>query len=214
MIPVHIDPKSDQLNADDLTPGTSIIVKVAGVKGGPDNKQAIDIQLVGRDRVYRPCLTMRRVLIACWGGVTHGELDPAAWIGKRMELYNDTSVYFGKDNTGGIRIRNLDGIRERYTMAVTVTKGKRAAYTVGILPPETVAAPAGMAAAWVAEFARHGLTPDDVDAYLSTEDRAWATMSKPERDEFVRLARSADGIAKVRAFLAATSDELPLGGVE
>lgn len=197
MIPVNIAPKSDQLNADDLTPGTSIIVTVSGVKGGPDPKQSLDVQLVGHTRVYRPCLTMRRLLIACWGGVTDGMLDPAAWIGKRMELYNDTSVYFGADNTGGIRIRAMSGIREDYTIALTVKKGKRAAHTVRVLPP---------ADPFVDALTALDLTIEDAADYLAAMDppRVLAEMDHDGRRKFVGFARSEQGMAKIRAFLAST----------
>jgi hypothetical protein len=137
MIPIRTEPKSDQFNADDLAGGQSLIVTVAAVRPGPDAKQAIDIVLAGHDRVYRPCLTMRRVLMACWGGVTDGQLDPAAWVGKRIEIYTDPTVRFGSEVTGGLRIRGLSGIPKPYTAALTVTKGKRATWTINVLPPES-----------------------------------------------------------------------------
>lgn len=133
MIPIRTEPKSDQINADDLAPGQTLILTVREVRAGPDAKQALDI-VTEHPRVYRPCLTMRRVLMACWGGVVDGQLDPLAWVGKRFELYTDPTVRFGSDLTGGLRIKALSGITKSYSVALTVTKGKRATYSVGVLP--------------------------------------------------------------------------------
>ena len=178
MIPVHIAPKSDQLNADDLAPGKTLVLTVTAVRPGPDDKQAIDIVSAEHPRVYRPCLTMRRVLIACWGGVTDGQLDPAAWIGKRLELYTDPTVRFGSDLTGGLRIRALSHIKKPWSQAVTLTKGKRATYSVGVLPdaptpqqpttkptdlPKFVAAVEAMAAGLTVPLLREYLSASGID---------------------------------------------------
>jgi hypothetical protein len=57
-----IVPKSDQLNADDLITGP-ITVTVEAVKRSPSPEQPIDIYITGH-RPFRPCKSMRRVLIS------------------------------------------------------------------------------------------------------------------------------------------------------
>lgn len=116
-----IVPKSDQLNADDLIAG-SITVKITSVKRG-DSEQPISIALDGQ-RPYKPCKSMRRVLISAWGD------DGALWVGRTMTLYNDPEVKFGGVKVGGIRISHLSDIPNDLSMSLTATRGKRAEYRV------------------------------------------------------------------------------------
>ena len=59
--------KSDQLNADDII-GTGITITVTAVKRGDSAEQPVVIHYQGDNgRPYKPCKTMRRVLIAGWG---------------------------------------------------------------------------------------------------------------------------------------------------
>ena len=79
-----IIPKSDQLNAEDLLSGP-ITVTVTDVKQGTA-EQPIAIIIDGERQPYKPCKTMRKMLVFCWS-------DQAAnWIGKRMTLYADPDV--------------------------------------------------------------------------------------------------------------------------
>lgn len=116
------EPKSDQLNADDLTSGP-IRVVIDGVKQGPSKEQPVQIELVGR-RPYRPCKSMLRVLIACWGD------DGARWIGRSMVLGNDPSVKYGGVAVGGIRVQSVSDIDQQRSVMLTVTRTKRMEYTV------------------------------------------------------------------------------------
>lgn len=123
------EPKSDQLNADDLI-GGPITVTVTGVVHGPDAQQAVEIQLAGH-KPYRPCKSMRRVLIAVWGP------RPAEWPPQaRMTLYRDPGVKFGGMEVGGIRISHMSGIDQPVSLALTVTRAKRMRYTVQPLAGE------------------------------------------------------------------------------
>ena len=55
--------KSDQLNADDII-GTGITITVTAVKRGDSAEQPVVIHYQGDNgRPYKPCKTMRRVLI-------------------------------------------------------------------------------------------------------------------------------------------------------
>ena len=121
-----IIPKSDQLNYDDLI-GGPINVKVVGLRAG-NAEQPVSVALETH-RDFKPCKSMRRVLIAAWGD------KGKDWIGKRMTLYGDPSVRYGGVEVGGIRISHVSGISEPLKIKLTVTRGKRAEYIV--LPMET-----------------------------------------------------------------------------
>jgi hypothetical protein len=117
-----IEPNSDQLNADDLI-GGPIIVTVNDVKRGPSAEQPIEIEIEGH-RPFRPCKTMRRVLIACWGD------DGRQWIGRSMKLYCDPDIKFGGVTVGGIRVSHLSGIPARRELLMTTARSKRAPYVI------------------------------------------------------------------------------------
>ena len=125
-----VEPKSDQLNYDDVatTPLTITIVEVKA--GGPDQPVELhNAEYPGRP--YKPGKSMRRVLIAAWG------TEASAYVGRRITLYGDPTITFGRDAVGGIRIRALSHITEPLTVALTVTRGKRAPFTVQPLATDT-----------------------------------------------------------------------------
>ncbi len=125
-----IEPKSDQLNADDLF-GTTKDITVTAVRSGTA-EQPITVHYEGEDgRPYKPCKSMRRVLVQCWGD------DGRAWVGKSMRLYCDPEVMFGGVKVGGIRISHLSHITGRLEIMLTVTRSKRKAYVVEPLPTPT-----------------------------------------------------------------------------
>jgi hypothetical protein len=114
-----IAPKSDQLNAEDLLTGprTFTIEKVSA--GNPE--QPVNVHLVELPgRPYRPSKSMRRILVSAWGK------DSSVYTGRRLTLYRDPEVTFGRDKVGGIKISHLSHIEKRMTVALTVTRGKRA----------------------------------------------------------------------------------------
>ena len=122
-----IIPKSDQLNADDLIAGP-ITIRISAVEAG-SNEQPISIRYDGDNgRPYKPCKSMRRVLVAAWGS------DGAAYVGRSLMLYCDKSVTFGPDTPGGIRISHASDIREPLEIALTVKRGKRKPFCVEPLP--------------------------------------------------------------------------------
>lgn len=114
-----IIPKSDQLNADQLLGGPMQIL-ITGVSRGTDEKQPIFIDYAGGEgRPWKPCLTMRKVLIAAWGK------DGREWIGKSAVLFNDPSVLYGGMQVGGIRISAMSDIPSDMTLLVTEKRGKK-----------------------------------------------------------------------------------------
>jgi hypothetical protein len=117
-------PKSDQTNADDLIAGPKTIT-ITSVKAGSSNEQPIDIHYEGNPgRPYKPCKSMRRVLIHIWGD------DASVYVGRRLTLIRDPNVKFGGDEVGGIRISHASHIDAPAMIALTVTRGKRKPYRV------------------------------------------------------------------------------------
>lgn len=118
-----IQPKSDQLNADDLTAGP-ITVTIEDVTRGND-EQPVNIHLQGFPRrPFKPGLSMRRVLVAVWGK------DAKQYIGRSLTLYTDPEITFGKDKVGGVRISHLSHIDKPQSIPLTVTRGKRRPFRV------------------------------------------------------------------------------------
>ncbi len=120
-----IAPKSDQLNADDLIAGprTITVTRVTTKKSSVD--QPTSIHYEGDDgKPYKPCLSMRRVLVQLWGA--KGDL----YAGRSMTLYRDPAVRFGADAVGGIRISHMSHISGEKRLSLTVTRGKKAPFVV------------------------------------------------------------------------------------
>lgn len=133
---------STQINAVDLT-GSPRVVTIEGVSGGPDKKQPVNIHLVEfPGRSYRPCKSMRRILVHAWGP------DAKTYIGRRMELYNDESVKWGGKAVGGIRIKSLSDIPERFEKTLQESQKSYVTYVIEKLPD----LPASISAEQVADF--------------------------------------------------------------
>src|SRR5690349_16134702 len=119
-----IEPRSDQLNAEDLLTGPRTVT-ITAVKRGTD-EQPVNIVTAefGPGRPYKPSKTMRRVLVAAWGP------DASVYVGRRLMIYRDPEITFGKDKVGGIRISAMSHIPSRLSLALTVTRGRRAPFVV------------------------------------------------------------------------------------
>lgn len=118
-----ITPKSDQANADDLI-ASPVTVEILAVKQG-DKESPVWIVTSGFDgRPWKPCKSMRRVLIAAWG--EYG----SQWVGKRVTLFCDPEVMYGGVKVGGIRISHMSHIDADLALSLTATRGKRKPFTV------------------------------------------------------------------------------------
>lgn len=155
-----IAPTSDQLNADDLIPGPRTYTVERVTAGSAE--QPVDVHLVeSPGRAYRPSKSMRRVLVAAWGK------EASAYAGRRLTLYRDPEVTFGRDKVGGIKISHLSHIEKRMSIALTVTRGRRAPHVV---EPLTEAAPEPA-----------GPTAEDVAAATQVDTlRAWWKVASPD----------------------------------
>jgi hypothetical protein len=125
-----ITPKSDQLNYDDLTTG-SLTVRVVGLSAG-SAEQPVIIKVVNADtgeamRDFKPCKSMRRVLVSAWGD------KGKDWIGKEARLVGDPTVKFGGVEVGGIRISHVSGIKEPMRILLSTARSKRATATIGVI---------------------------------------------------------------------------------
>lgn len=126
---ITTEPRSDQWNADDFVGGPRTFT-IAGVKTGTA-EQKYDIELVeGEGRSWRPPLTVLRLLVAGWGD------DAKVWVGRRVTLYRDPSIRFGKDAVGGIRVSHMSDLPDDKPLkiALTESRGKRAMHIVDPLP--------------------------------------------------------------------------------
>lgn len=115
--------KSDQLNADDLI-GGPLTITVTEVSLGPAD-QPVTVHYEGENgRPFKPCKTMRRVLIFAWGE------NGNDWCGKSMTLYRDPDVKFGGELVGGIRISHMSHMEHNLTLSLNQTRGKKGKYSV------------------------------------------------------------------------------------
>lgn len=181
-----VAPKSDQLNADDLIAGprTIRIERVSGT-GNPD--QPVNVHFEGDNgKPYRPCKSMRRVMIAAWGA------DASQYVGRAMTIYRDPKVAFGGMEVGGLRISHLSHIERDMTLALTVTKAKRAPFQVKRLVEAPVkkapdAKTLDSAKAWATQFCAElaqAAGQEAVTALLSAPDtrkrRDWLAENAPD----------------------------------
>ena len=113
--------KSDQINADELLePITITITRVDKVSA---KDQPIHIHSDGR-QPFKPCLTMRRMLISAWGKYKDD------WIGQSMTLYCDPEVMWAGKAQGGIRISHVSGIDQPISKMLSVTRGRKGMFTL------------------------------------------------------------------------------------
>ena len=118
--------KSDQLNADDLL-GGSVDVMITGIRrGSADQPIIIDIQGF---MPFKPCKTVRRILIKGWGDNGH------SWVGKSLRLYNDPTVKWAGVAIGGIRVSHMSDI-EPFKIALNASAKHKLQHEIGLLVPE------------------------------------------------------------------------------
>jgi hypothetical protein len=168
-----IEPKSDQLNADDLIGGPRTIV-VRDVKETGNKEQPISIYYEGDNgKPYKPGKSMRRVLVQAWDKKAENWPKGAA-----MTLYRDPTVTFGKDAVGGIRISHMSHLsQDEMEFPLMVTKGQRRPFKVRLLRSTQQQEPAAL----TLEDAKKALeTSPDLPA-LQT---AWRSRAmEPFRDQ-------------------------------
>lgn len=124
-------PNSDQLDYADLagSPPRIFTITEVGANGSElADQQPVNIRLAEFPRWWRPSKGMLRVLADNWGK------DVTVWVGRRVELYGDPDVYFGKEKRGGTRISRLSHISSSKTTLVNPRGGRNAYWSVKPLP--------------------------------------------------------------------------------
>ena len=117
-------PKSDQMNADDLISGP-VTLTITAISATESSDQPISISFDGdNNRPYKPCKSMRRVMIACWGNKGQD------YVGNSMTLFNDPTVKWAGKDIGGIRISHMSHIPAEKEVLLTTTRGARKPYLV------------------------------------------------------------------------------------
>lgn len=184
-----IIPKSDQLNAEQLY-GGPITITITDVRRGTSDDQPVSVSYRNDGgRPYKPCKSMRKVMIFAWGD------DGRAWVGKSMTLYNDPEVKFGGIKVGGIRISHMSHIDRDIQIALTTTKGKKSSFLIQRLSAAKAPAAFDLAEELKAlEGAARGGMKSLIDAWnkVDNETRKQINGGKGCPDHLKELAASID----------------------
>ena len=175
-----IAPRSDQMNAEDLLAGPRTFT-ITEVREGSSAEQPVSVYLAEfpKDRPFKPSKTVRRIMVHAWGN------DSAGYVGKRLTLYRDPLVKFGGDSVGGIRVSHMSGIPKRFSLALTITRGKRAPYVIEPLPDVPPPATADTMRLLVAAFEAAGVNSkaQRLDYCRHLTGRALASAGDLTQDE-------------------------------
>lgn len=176
-----LEAKADQLNADDLI-GGPIIVQIMDARLVNDPKQPVIIDIGRKGRPWKPCKTMRRLLSRLMS------TDISSWVGRWLELYNDTSVTYGGRAVGGVRVSAVSGIQEAVTVPLAETRGRKREWTVRPLQPPVAS---------LSDVLRStGVSFDQLDAHLASKGKPpVAQMDDSQRAAIARwLAGNANQV--------------------
>ena len=172
-----IAPKSDQLNADDLISGDRVIT-VTRVQGLDDAQQPVAVYYEGSSKPYKPCKSMRRVMVKAWGA------DASKYAGRSMRIFCDPEVQFGGMKVGGIRISHMSHIERDMQMALTASKTKRAPYLVRVLQQQQPKSEMSGSAALSLINSSQNL--EALKQNWSKISPNWATFTEAEQEEIMR----------------------------
>lgn len=181
-----IVPKSDQINFDQLffTGPMTVKITVVTLTKGAEQPCAVNFEGDG-GRVYRPCKSMRKVMVHVWGKFTN------AYVGQTMTLYGDHDVAFGGKKVGGIRISHMTGLDKPVSMALTETKGRNKMFTV---QPLVVDEPKQIDVEKLKDSAKvcadNGVS--EYQEFWKSLTNAERSAMKPFHDDFKKVAALAD----------------------
>ena len=173
-----IVPRSDQVNADDFISGPKTFT-IEGVAITPGTEQPVNIKLFGEPRVWRPCKSMSRVLVAAWGP------DAKVYSGRSLTLYRDPKVKWGGMEVGGIRVSHLSHIERDMLLQLTATKGKRAPHIVKPLVAEVAQMPKQRQTAeqWASEHRAQADNAATLEALAEVMAKGAKPMAKLQADK-------------------------------
>jgi len=119
-VSLAIQPKSDQLNYDDVSGGRELIITITDVRV-TNTDQPVSIFYEGCEKkAYKPSKGMTRLIADVWGPESDN------WIGKSIKLFGDSSVKWAGKECGGIRIGAFTNIQTTgVKLFVTISRGTR-----------------------------------------------------------------------------------------
>lgn len=125
--------KSDQINATDIL-GIEKHIKIREVRFFPEKiEQPLEIFYHGENvKCWRVSKGMARVLIKFWGDETDN------WINREVILFCDETVTFGKEKTGGIRIKALSNIDNATAIRVPYARMRYKDYLIEKIESKTI----------------------------------------------------------------------------
>jgi hypothetical protein len=199
--------KSNQLTTDDLIAGPLTILITNVTAGTADQPVAISFE-GDQGKPWFPCKSMRRVLVAAWGA------DAKEYVGRSVTLFRDPEVSYGGIKVGGVRVSHLSNLDSPLSIALTVTRQKRAPYKVQPLKVEPPADPVKQAAD---ACVTAGLTFEGIAAFCQMVSGGDATnlaqLSREVLQRIITNGISAETAAKCNAPAepepAADPDDLP-----
>ena len=153
---------SAQQNYDEYLAGPKTVTVAEVTQGTVE--QPVNVELVEfPGKPFKPAKSVRRVLAAAWG------TDASKWAGRRLTIYGDPSVRYGGKEVGGLRVSHVSHIDKPITVALTVTRGKRAPFTVQPLPDAPAPPPIPEDVQTLAQYqdyyrhrAQNGATPEEL----------------------------------------------------
>ena len=153
---------SAQQNYDEYLAGPKTVTVAEVTQGTVE--QPVNVELVEfPGKPFKPAKSVRRVLAAAWG------TDASQWTGRRLTIYGDPSVRYGGKEVGGLRVSHVSHIDKPITVALTVTRGKRAPFTVQPLPDAPPVPPIPEDVQTLAQYqdyyrhrAQNGATPEEL----------------------------------------------------
>ena len=153
---------SAQQNYDEYLAGPKTVTVAEVTQGTAE--QPVNAELVEfPGKPFKPAKSVRRVLAAAWG------TDASQWTGRRLTIYGDPSVRYGGKEVGGLRVSHVSHIDKPITVALTVTRGKRAPFTVQPLPDAPAPPPIPEDVQTLAQYqdyyrhrAQNGATPEEL----------------------------------------------------
>ena len=163
-------PRSDQLNADDLIPGPRVL-KITGARiSNEDRGKRVVIDYEGgKGKPWKACKTMGRAMVLAWAITDESQL-----IGKSVRVFRDPDVKFGDQGAvGGIRISHMSDISGPVTMKLTVSQGKKGAFTFHPLVTDATPDNAKVTA-WVAGYITRTTAcanVDEINALVNKEQK-------------------------------------------
>lgn len=114
-------PKSDQMNYDDFIGGPkNITITRVDISNNTEEDQPAKVFYQGDNgKPYKPCKSMRRVMVAVWGK------DSTQYVGRSMTLFGDPNVVWAGQPVGGIRISHMSHMDKPMNVVISLSKGKR-----------------------------------------------------------------------------------------